>query len=111
MPDTTCQFSLSHRFSKEACNRLEAGFLPEDMSDRWLVRYEAPELAFYRSWSGHCIYRLQLSPLPDGGAEAIGLTVNGDPEQYKAVSETHRETEIANFDQLLNMLFGLTLLK
>lgn len=48
---------------------LAAGFVPQEMEDKWFVYYEEPYLFFHRSWTGKAVYRLRLSRTDDGDVE------------------------------------------
>lgn len=77
------------------------------MNDRWRVLSDGQVLRFYRSWTGHCIYQLRLSLATGGGADAIELTVNGDPNQYRAGETINGREEIEAVERLLELLFGV----
>lgn len=86
MPQACSLITYRRRLTgpEHAC--VARGLIPETMEDRWFIFLEDQWLYFHRSWSGHCIYMLRLTPEADGWRVAEAW-VNGDPEQFQAVSE------------------------
>jgi hypothetical protein len=74
-------------FSNAETELLVMGLIPKGMEDKWFVYFEGPAnrhgwLLFHRSWTGACIYGLQLEGSP-AGARVIDSWVSRDPTQYK----------------------------
>lgn len=58
------------------------------MEDKWFVFLESDRLYLCRSWTGSCIYEVQL--VEQNGQHAIAEAwVNRDPKQYKATDDKH----------------------
>ena len=73
---------------------LRCGHVPQAMEDKWFWYMEESTLWAHRSWTGHCIYRIDFK---EDGHHAV--TVNRDPEQYGCTSI---EEDIASLNKLLN---------
>ncbi len=74
-------------FSNAETELLVMGLIPKGMEDKWFVYFEGPAhrhgwLLFHRSWTGACIYGLQLEGSP-AGARVVDSWVSRDPAQYK----------------------------
>lgn len=53
------------------------------MDDRWFVFLEDDWIYFHRSWTGYCIFWLQLIPSANGAIVGKSF-VNCDAAQYQA---------------------------
>lgn len=94
MPEQCETFVLTRSFSGKEREVLRRGHVPEAMEDKWFRYMEGSTLWAHRSWSGFCIYRIDL-----GGEDTHLVTVNRDPEQYRCTDiEEDRET----LDRLLD---------
>lgn len=95
MPAQRDTFLLSRHFSKQELSALQCGHIPEAMEDKWFWYMEGNTLFAHRSWTGYCIYILELN-------EQTGIhkvTVNRDPEQYQ-------EKQIKEDENRLNELLN-----
>ena len=81
MPERHETFVLNRSFSEEEMDTLRRGNIPQSMEDKWFWYMEGPTLWAHRSWTGHCIYRVDF-----GEDNKHIVTVNRDPEQYKCTS-------------------------
>ena len=77
MPAQSESFELRRTFSKSETETLRKGHVPEAMEDKWFWYMEGDTLYVHRSWTGYCIFVLELS-----GGSTHKVTVNRDPEQY-----------------------------
>lgn len=75
--------------------RLEVGYIPGAMEDKWFIYFENGWLRFHRSWTGTCIYGLKVQPTPQGGQVAESW-VNRDPEQYRS-TDTGYDRRLVDF--------------
>ena len=48
-------------FSDEEYEKLQKGFKPRAMEEKWAVSFEEPYLHFRRSWTGLHVYRVKLT--------------------------------------------------
>jgi hypothetical protein len=96
MPVKTARLPYARVFSIEEYGRISLGLIPREMEDKWFIFLEDDWLYLHRSWTGTCVYKVQLQQKEDKYNVADAL-VNRDPEQYL-------ETDI-NYDAaLLNFL-------
>ena len=77
MPEKHETFVLDRVFNDDEMNALRQGNIPKAMEDKWFWYMEGSTLYAHRSWTGHCIYRIDLK---EDGRHTV--TVNRDPEQY-----------------------------
>ncbi len=94
MPEQHETFILKRSFSDEEMDALRFGNVPQAMEDKWFWYMEGPTLWAHRSWTGHCIYRIDFTEDDDHV-----VTVNRDPEQYKCSSI---EEDIESLNRLLD---------
>ncbi len=96
MPESVERFSIEISLSEEEMGYLREGHKPQEMEDKWFMYYEGEKLFLHRSWTGFCIYIVDLSE-----RGRLHVTVNRDPEQYK---EKDVEADRAMVMILLNSL-------
>lgn len=96
MPAQTTQFVIKRKFSDAQIARLKRGHLPEEMEDRWFYYYEDGKVYFHRSWSGNCIYIVELGLKTNKHT----VTVNRDEYQY---ANADIEEDIETINYLLNV--------
>ena len=94
MPEQHETFVLNRAFSDEEMDALRAGNIPRSMEDKWFWYMEGPTLWAHRSWTGHCIYRIDFK---EDNNHVV--TVNRDPEQYKCISI---EEDVESLNKLLD---------
>ena len=87
-------FVLNRSFSAEEMAALRRGNVPQAMEDKWFWYMEGSTLWAHRSWTGHCIYRIDFK---EDNYHIV--TVNRDPEQYKYASIAE---DIESLNKLLN---------
>lgn len=81
MPYRKSALPFRFRFSPNEMARIRRGNIPSEMEDKWYIYFQDGWLNFHRSWSGYCIYRIQLKP--DGECHrVVECWVNREPEQY-----------------------------
>jgi Dual specificity phosphatase, catalytic domain len=80
MPSKRCQIPFRRTFTEVEFRRLELGFAPETMEERWFVFMEDDWLCFVRSWTGFCIF--QLKGRKNEPHEVVEAWANRDSEQY-----------------------------
>ncbi|MCR4951187.1 MAG: hypothetical protein K6A40_07685, partial [Solobacterium sp.] len=81
MPERHETFVLNRSFSEMEMDALRRGNIPQAMEDKWFWYMEGLTLWAHRSWTGHCIYRIDFG---EDGRHTV--TVNRDPEQYSCTS-------------------------
>ena len=76
-------------------DRLEVGYVPGAMEDKWFIYFENGWLRFHRSWTGACIYGLKVQTTSQGGQVAESW-VNRDAEQYRS-TDTGYDRRLVDF--------------
>ena len=74
MSDINESFLLDIDFQLLDEDRHRGGFLPSQMEDKWFIYCEDDKVFFHRSWTGYCIFILDLI--------THMVTVNRDDNQY-----------------------------
>jgi hypothetical protein len=80
MPPRREPIELRRYFSPDEGERLSRGHVPENQDDRWFVYVENDVVHIHRSWTGFCIFEVELTPSGDG-YEVAAAWANRDPEQ------------------------------
>ena len=94
MPKQHATFMLNRVFSEEEMEALRHGNVPQAMEDKWFWYMEGSTLWAHRSWTGHCIYRIDFR---EDGHHIV--TANRDPEQYRTFGV---EQDIESLNKLLD---------
>jgi len=71
---------LDRIFSTAELIKIEKGFIPSTMEEKWFVYCENNTIYIHRSWTGYCIYILDF----DDNGKIIKARVNRNQEQYTA---------------------------
>lgn len=88
MPEQRETFVLNRSFSDQEMFALRCGNVPKAMEDKWFWFMEGSTLWAHRSWTGHCIFRVDFQ---EDNHHLV--TVNRDPEQYRSFGvEEDRES-------------------
>lgn len=98
MPKEHDIFILERLISPEQMKILRKGHVPRAMEDKWFWYMEGNTLYAHRSWTGFCIFKLELS---DDGRHKV--TVNRDPEQFGS-KDVEKDRKMLN--KLLNWWTG-----
>ena len=93
MPAEHDSFILYRLLTETDVAALKMGNIPQQMEDKWFWYCEGNTLYAHRSWTGYCIYIVQMNP----GKKEHLVTVNRFPEQYGC-------TDTAEDEENLNML-------
>lgn len=91
MPNKHAVFQIKRHFSEAQLYALSKGNIPEDMDDRWFFYREDGKIYAHRSWSGFCIFIIELNPTTD----VHTIIVNRDPEQYNS-DDIDEDIRLAN---------------
>ena len=79
MPEAHDCFKLERKISGEELDNLRYGHIPHEMEDKWLSYMDGDTLYAHRSWTGYCIYIIEINE--ETGVHDV--TVNRDTEQYR----------------------------
>lgn len=100
MPEANAVFKLERKFTKEQLEILRCGNIPREMEDRWFWYMERNTLYAHRSWSGNCIYIVEINE--ETGIHRV--TVNRDENQYLCTSI---QEDIESLNELLDGWAGV----
>lgn len=90
LPDQYALLFLQRKFTAPEYERLRQGLIPRAMEDKWFIFLEENTLYFHRSWTGYCIYQIDLTT--EGANYAIGdVFVNRDESQYSGTDDRYDE--------------------
>ena len=107
MPKAHKELPLSGVYTEEEFEKISYGFLPQDQQDKWFIYLEGDWLNFHRSWTGACIFKLEIV-LNNCKYHATKAVVNRDPEQYRSTNDEQDVKLIAFLiDQLLLNRFAI----
>jgi hypothetical protein len=95
MPQETAILSYREEFSSEEFEKISRGVVPEEMEDKWFIYLEGTTLCLHRSWTGTCIYQVELEA--HAGTYAVRRAlVNRNPAQYHATDDVY-DAELLRF--------------
>lgn len=100
MPEARKELELDGTFTREEYLTISQGFIPQQQEDKWFIYLEDEWLHVHRSWTGTCVFQLQIVPFEDG-YQAVKAVVNRDPSQYKGTDE---EYDVALISYLIDHL-------
>lgn len=69
-------------FNPDEMEKIQRGFYPTVMEQKWFLYFTGDRLRMHRSWTGILIYDVGLAFDPNGGAYVTDVIVNRDPEEY-----------------------------
>jgi hypothetical protein len=88
LPANRARLKLQQAFSAAEWDALRQGVIPEEMEDKWFIYEEGGWLYFHRSWTGFCVFQVQLKKSLTGG-EIAEAWVNRNKEQYTCVDDAY----------------------
>ena len=104
-PEQRKSLDLFEIYSPGEMARIQQGFVPRDMDDRWFIFFEDHWLNIYRSWTGFQVFALRFEMVGDGSGALSGGWINGDPSQYQSDG---RSSDCAlAFDLISGLLLGV----
>src|SRR5690348_3046619 len=86
LPSEKKLFNVTLTLTTEEYQRIQQGYIPSGMDDKWFIYFEDGWLNFHRSWTGNCMYRLRFEPSVSG-YEVVEAWVNRNPDQYKIADD------------------------
>jgi hypothetical protein len=86
MPEAYKELPLSGVYTEDEFEKISYGFLPQDQQDKWFIYLDGEWLNFHRSWTGACIFKLEIV-LNNCKYHATKAIVNRDPEQYRSTND------------------------
>lgn len=91
MPEKTATFQLERFLSGEELTNLRYGNIPQEMEDKWFWYMEGDTLYAHRSWTGFCIFIMDI----DINTGIHTVTVNRDKNQYSCTN-INEDIELLN---------------
>lgn len=91
LPKEVLNFTYNRTFTEEELKLLSYGHIPREQEDKWFMCMENNVIYIYRSWTGFCIYKIELK-----SDNHHAVTVNNDPDQVRL-----------DFSQNINLLSGV----
>ena len=82
-------------FSQQEYARIRRGLIPVEMEDKWFMFWEADSLFLHRSWTGHCVYRVEFQSSGDR-FQVARASVSSDNEHYRRGSDQY-EAALVDF--------------
>ena len=61
MPNNAGHFTLKMSLSDSDIAKIKRGYAPQEMDIKWLMYYENGKLFIHRSWTGLCVYMVNIS--------------------------------------------------
>lgn len=83
MPNETKKIKLDLKLTKENLTKLKKEHIPKEMEDHWFAFYENNKFYIYRSWTGICLYIVDIQE--DG--TILSAIVNRNIEQYNNTND------------------------
>ncbi len=80
-PTAIHELPFDRVFTHDEMPLLQLGLIPEQMEDKWFIYHDSDTLHFHRSWTGHKIFEVSLSPAGNG-IQVKKVLVNRDPAEY-----------------------------
>lgn len=93
MPKEQAVFQLNRSFTDQDKKYLKEGHKPYAMEDKWFVYFEDNKVYMHRSWTGYCIFILNL--------DNNTVIVNRNKNQYR---NTNIEEDKKILSELLDFL-------
>lgn len=100
MPAAKKQLSFSRTFTRDEYRQITFGHIPKEMEDKWFVFFENDKIYFHRSWTGFCIFEVELQSVGENYS-IKSVWVNRDISQNE---ETDDEFELQTLSFLIDRL-------
>ena len=79
MPKSHVCYDMDCCYTQYNIEILKEGHRPRAMEDHWFAYYEDGKLYIHRSWSGYCLFIVEI----DTDSSIMHITANRDASQYK----------------------------
>jgi len=100
MPEAATMLDYGREFSGEEFKMISRGFIPQEMEDKWFMYLDNTTLCIHRSWTGLCIYQVELQEKANGWAVSQAW-INCNPDQYTRKDDCY---ESERLDKLISFL-------
>ena len=105
MPKERAVLPLKRHFSEDEMVRLRWGVVPRAMEDHWFIFFETDCLYFVRSWTGICVYTVEIKKR-GGEYVAIKAEANRSPALYKESKPPSVQADTDLLSWLIDGLLG-----
>jgi hypothetical protein len=78
LPANRISLGFVATYDDAEAERIRQGFIPQQIEDKWFVYFKEGWLYFHRSWTGACIFGVQLD---SQGVRVIDSWITADPQQ------------------------------
>lgn len=93
LPALIKEIRINKSYDKNSYRKIQFGFIPAEMEDKWFIYFENDNLYIHRSWSGFCIYNVIF--IKKNNMYFIERVIcNDDPNQYNSKKSNQEEQEI-----------------
>ena len=106
-PGVAAMLHYRREFSVEEFKMISRGFIPQEMEDKWFMYLEDTVLYMHRSWTGICIYKVELQEMANGWAVRQAW-INGNSVQYKRKDDCYESERLDRLISFLVMDEGLS---
>lgn len=103
MPNNVENFTLEKKLDDKYIELLKLGYLENSMDSKWFMYCEDNKMYIHRSWTGYCIYIVELS-----NTGFLDVLVNRNEKQY---AETNLEFDRFFVDHLISFFIARNLKK
>lgn len=100
LPELSATLDYRREFSVEELKMIARGYIPQQMEDKWFIFLEDTTLYLHRSWTGICIYKVELQEITNGWTVRQAW-INCNPDQYKRKDDCHESEKL---DRLISFL-------
>lgn len=70
------------RYTREEMDKIQRGFYPTVMEQKWFLYFTGERLRMHRSWTGIMIFDIGFAFDSEGGAYVTEAVVNRNPDEY-----------------------------
>lgn len=88
LPEQHARLTADWNFNRGEFEQMKQGLIPEVMEEKWFIYHASGWLHFHRSWTGFCIYQVQLQER-DSGYTVEQILVSRDVDQYRKSSDAY----------------------
>jgi|APSaa5957512622_1039677.scaffolds.fasta_scaffold53425_2 O-acetyl-ADP-ribose deacetylase len=88
MPKNRVCLKIDRTYSQEDFMKIDRGFIPESMEDKWFIYIEENLLRIHRSWSGICIYLVRFEDY-ENSIRISKAWANRNSNEYKETDDVY----------------------
>ena len=103
MPEQVATLHYSASFTQAEFDLISVGLVPKEMEDKWFIFLHESTLHLHRSWTGACMYEVDLERIGSGYL-VREARVNRRSEQYASTDDLY-DAKLLHF-LIANLLLG-----